>query len=911
MISTYLAGMGFSDEDENMEEFDISQSKSPEYVNALKRDSGNTARSGDSTKNLSIDTAMISPDDNNPNNQTTPMLIHLMQQKGQRNKRATITPLETPTETIQSYPDTPEKAEANVNSNRKGKHITFSSEVNRVAASPAQESITTTTSPTDDSNMTLPSDSSAQPEPKALMNHMSLHTIRSSQSDYDEVLRRKSEKLRQQIIHEETPREDDMKDLESPFEIQTSGSKEDDEEKHDQEYPDETPVPSTPMRPIAVGQDASTPWETDDEPIPDLMSAAETHRQKTADIDNMIHPALKSNHSAPARKSIAEIKDDASGQSQITVSLQKANEQHLGGSFTKPGTKKIKGRPRIGSAPRQSGVYTKNKIKPIDPPRRPSRSKSRNSRSILSAGANGTELKPGKSDTIDSGPSSNPSMKKQKSHVTFDENTKENSMKAKGLSRHSSAREPINHFDISAQKRRSFHVSSATQPQITFKTPISAKNIGDKLGKEDPNMKVKNLGFVQVTNTLTGKKETLFLRKKKKTSKQPNNHRKRRKVIKMHSQQFIDHVSSHNEDDDKEEFFSDEELKNQQKRFPEYHKRVSKHRNYASEHVTQSPSNKNKQSKLEQVTSNTATLKSNLSNTSQVSQTPVPTSPKKPMSNMDVPKHQVYSSSPTDASAYSITNTNNNGNISTDNSPSPMPSPIMNVMYRNRDRYDTLHTNSNFSTPSIHPRSRIQTYESVATQSGLSGINRQLSELKLDTNATATPSNLMNAANALPIHMTPTNEEEEMKSFKPMRSKPKMKKLHVQISDDITSTNPYGSIIPDHNLGAPSTPDGGNNNGNGNNARSHIMMVDLKSESDALSLGDHGYYMDDIEESMISRKSSSKNRKWHKRMASKLSDFFAVDGRFDDDGIYIDELDYGYYGMDDEDGNDGYQNDHQ
>ena len=48
------------------------------------------------------------------------------------------------------------------------------------------------------------------------------------------------------------------------------------------------------------------------------------------------------------------------------------------------------------------------------------------------------------------------------------------------------------------------------------------------------------------------------------------------------------------------------------RRFPDYHKRVSKHRNYASEHVTQSPSNK----KLEQVTSNTATLKSNLSNTS-------------------------------------------------------------------------------------------------------------------------------------------------------------------------------------------------------------------------------------------------------------------------------------------------------
>merc|ERR1712157_482208 len=70
---------------------------------------------------------------------------------------------------------------------------------------------------------------------------------------------------------------------------------------------------------------------------------------------------------------------------------------------------------------------------------------------------------------------------------------------------------------IMAQKRRSFHVSSATQPQITFKTPISAKNINDEVLKDnDPNIKIRNLGFVQVTNNITGKKETLFLRKKKK-----------------------------------------------------------------------------------------------------------------------------------------------------------------------------------------------------------------------------------------------------------------------------------------------------------------------------------------------------------------------------------------------------------
>ena len=883
---------------------------------AQKRDSGNTQSNGnnnniediDSTKALHIDVPSVplSPPSDNPNNQTTPMLIHLMQ-KHQKKNRTSITPMETPTEQLESYPDTPE----HVRGSKKGKHITFSVDTvinnTSTAVSPKRESTkSTVTSPTDDS-------SSIQPEPNSLMNHMSLHTIRSSQSDYDVNLRRKSDKLRQEVIHEETP---EINDAESGFEMQSDNEEPmiiDNQEQQQEQEQDADQAPTMQI-PMAVGMELSPAWETDneEEPIPDLFDAVEkqTLTPKDMDIDKMIHPQLISQHSAPMRKSLAEktfeLKSKTSSGSgsgsgsgstsssnprQITVLLNKPDD---GSIFRRPGSKKKIGRPRVGSAPkRQSTIYSRNQIKPIEPPRRPSRSKSRNSRSILSS-----ETKREKSGD---------SSKTKKSHVHFDANTKhpdnKKSATKPGLSRHSSARDMphVDHLDISAQKRRSFHVSSATQPQITFKTPISAKNIGDKLStKNNPNLKVKNLGFVQVTNALTGKKETLFLRKKKKRN---NTKPRRRKVIKMHSQQILD--SAKKQDDNKsnkEEFFSEEELAAAQKRFPDYYKRVSKHRNYASEHVTQSPRN-------------TKTLQTNISKDTakdiDQSQTPVPVKReytnvatssntnannkktdqdtnknKTGYSNMTVPKHQVFSSSPTDT-AYSITNSKQIGNINN----VVLPSPIEN----RQNPYQVLKTDSNFSTPSTNPKAR-------PTFSGAP----PMKDFKLNTNA-----ELINTVNAISFAMTPTTEEEEMKSFKPMRAKPGTKKLNVQITED------NGNNV--HNLSPTTTTDhdhghGHDRNGGGStNASSHIMLVDLKSESDALSLGEHMYnnYQYDVEMSMISndsKKSNSKYRQWHKRVASKLSDIFAIDGRFDD-GIYIDELEYDYYAMDSNKG--GYQNDAQ
>ena len=606
------------------------------------------------------------------------------------------------------------------------------------------------------------------------------------------------------------------------------------------------------------------------------------------------HPALTSTNSAPAIDS-----------PQLTAMQHPTNDKLNDPKYLNAKSERIlsvnnKRRPRIHSAPKRP---SRNQIKPITPPRRPSRSKSKNS----TKSRNSNSIKKDK----------NNNKQNYDGHVHFDDSVEPNAelktsrsaMTAK--KRRSSVGQ--NPLSLMAAKRRSFHVSSATQPQITFRSPISAKNINDKLSQKDPNVKVKNLGFVQVTNSITGKKETLFLRKKKKYNNNGHNAmmmRKKRRFIKMHSQQMALNkmdTDGSTKQDEKEEFYTDQELEDIHRRFPDYHQRVSKHRNYASEHITRSPSNRSVNNEENKTIKNE--------------------------NNLAVKKHIVQSSSPTDAYP-SVTNSRNN-------SIEPMPSPIM--QSRGRDGYGRLNTSSNTNTPSMNPRGRAGTYGTVATYSSanpsdlkgfsLNNHNGDLIAIPVDSEIIATPSPDLDEDNLEIEHdindnINHNNDEEkgmEEKSYT-IQQKIKMRKLNVDINGteivadyNPTGLTPVSPVYTTDEIQKQKERDAEKKRDrmkiNDNPASQQIMMVDLKSESDALSLGDHSYHhhhnnnnynidvdiKDDMELSMITpqhsrnkslSKSKSKLKQWHQRVASKLNDIFAVDGRFDDDGIYVDFDDY-------------------